>query len=149
MSGRRTALHFFLAALTGALASLFTVHMGERFALLKTPFLFPPVSLLPVGWAVSLLLAAAAIRPADPASGDGQKAMRAFYLSLALILLWPVFFFRLDAKAGGAAVLLLLTGVLLHARKLIGPGTGQKLLVPCCLWTGYLSYLNIGICLLN
>lgn len=151
MRGKRAVFHFFLAAFTGVLASMFTLRMGEKFALLRKPFLFPPLWLIPAGWAIALLLAVSAARHADPKSEDGRKVMTTFYVALALTLMWPVMFFRLDAKAAGAVILLLLTGLWLHSMKLIRPVSdrARKLLVPCCIWAGYLSYLNIGVCLMN
>ncbi len=151
MSGKRAALHYLLAAATGFLASLFTLRIGEEFAKLKTPFLFPPIGLIPVGWAIVLLLSVSAARYADHETEDGRKVITAFYVSLALIFAWPVMFFRLDAKLAGAIILLLLTGVWLHSMKLLRPVSerARKLLLPCCAWSGYLAYLNIGVCLMN
>ncbi|MDR1668607.1 MAG: tryptophan-rich sensory protein [Oscillospiraceae bacterium] len=151
MTGKRAAFHYFLAALTGFLASLFTLRMGEEFAVLKRPLLFPPVWMIPVGWALTLLLAVSAARRIDCKSGDGRKVMTSFYVSLVLTLAWPAIFFRLDAKAAGLVVLLLLTGVWLHAMKLIRPVSrrARKMLIACCIWSGYLSYINLGICVLN
>lgn len=142
----KTARYWLSAAASGAVAGLFTLHMGEVFASLKLPFLFPPVWILPVGWTAALILLASAM-----AGAEGQRAATAFYVSLGLAVSWALLFFRLDTPVAAAAAGLLLTGVWLHLRRLTGensPGAKKRLL-PCCIWAGYAAYLNIGICLIN
>jgi tryptophan-rich sensory protein len=134
------------AAGAGLIASLFSLRMGEVFAALKLPLFFPPVWLLPVGWTVILILLASGI-PGE----SGKKTVTAFYVSLSLVIVWAVLLFRLNAPVAAALAGLLLTGVWLYLRRLIGETSAQmkNRLLPCCVWAGYLTYLNMGICLMN
>ena len=137
-------LTYLITAAAGLLASLFTLRMGEMFAALKLPFLFPPVWLLPIGWTAVLILLASSARHAGE-----KKAMTSFYVSLGLIVCWAVLFFRADTIPAAAIAGLLLTGVWLHMRRLQTSSQAHKMLLPCCVWAGYLAYLNVGIWLMN
>ncbi|MDR0294449.1 MAG: tryptophan-rich sensory protein [Oscillospiraceae bacterium] len=93
-----------------------------------------------------------------PAGGEfsarsprGTQMALAYYVSLGLAVCWAAVFFRLDAKFAAALTGLLLTGVWLRLRRLadaFSPRAG-KLITPCCVWAGYLAYLNLGIWLIN
>ena len=146
MPEKRRAPRLLLTVAAGLLASLFTLRMGETFAALKLPFLFPPVWLLPAGWAGALLCLASAAG----AAGE-RKIVNAFYVSLGLTVCWAVLFFRLDATLAALVSGLLLTGVWLHMRRLLGPISpkAKKLMLCCCIWGGYLAYLNAGIWLMG
>jgi tryptophan-rich sensory protein len=138
--------YFLAAAAAGFIASLFGLRMGEVFAELKLPLLFPPVWLLPLGWAVTLaLLAKSAGRV------SGKKIKTAFFVSLSLLVIWALLFFRLNAYGGGVVSGLLLTGVWLHMRRVIGGEsvTAGRQLLACCIWAGYSVYLNLGIDIIN
>ncbi|MDR0326518.1 MAG: tryptophan-rich sensory protein [Oscillospiraceae bacterium] len=146
MEGKQAVRFYLASAAAGLLASLFTLRMGEAFAALKLPFLFPPLWLLPIGWTVALILLASSVR----VSGDA-KTITSFYVSLGLMVCWAALFFRAGAIPAAAITGLLLTGVWLHMRRLLGQPSpqGKKLMLPCCIWSGYLAYLNLGIWLMN
>ena len=140
-----TARYWLSAGAAGLLASLFSLRMGGVFAALRLPLFFPPVWLLPVGWAAALILLASVTAAAD------KKPAAAFYVSLGLAVAWALLFFRLDAPVAAAAAGALLTGVWLRLRRVTGAESPQakRRLLPCCVWAGYLTYLNLGICLIN
>lgn len=154
MSGKKSALTFFITAAAGLLVSLFTLRMGAVFAELRLPLFFPPVWLLPVGWTAVLILLSAAVRHVKHGT-DGtaptKRVMTAYYVSLVLAVLWAIVFFRLEAKGTAVVVGLLLTGVWLHLMRLLEAFSprAKKLMLPCCIWVGYLSYLHLGIWLIN
>ena len=146
MPEKRKAPHVLLTAAAGLLASLFALRMGETFAALKLPFLFPPVWLLPAGWTGALICLVSAAGAAGK-----RKVVNSFYVSLGLIICWAVLFFRLDAILAALVSGLLLTGVWLHMRRLLGDISpkAKKLMLCCCVWSGYLTYLNAGIWIMN
>jgi tryptophan-rich sensory protein len=139
-----TALNWLITAAAGLAASLFSLRMGEVFARCSLPLFFPPVWLFPVGWtAVLICLVSAYLKT------EHDKAKLGFYVSLGLVVLWAVLFFRMGLPLAAAIAGMTLTGVLLRLRRLAGvPGAGRRFL-PCCVWTGYLTYLNLGIFILN
>jgi tryptophan-rich sensory protein len=142
-----SARYWLSSAAAGLLASFFTLRMGEIFAALRLPLFFPPVFLFPIGWTAALILFAHTFSSCKP----DKKAATSFYVSLGLIVLWALLFFRLDAPTAAACAGLLLTGVWLHIRRLLGekaPKAGKRLVL-CCIWAGYLAYLNLGICIIN
>jgi tryptophan-rich sensory protein len=143
MSGR-TALNWLFTAVAGLVASLFALRMGEAFVQFRLPLFFPPAWLLTLGWTAALIsLAGAYSKMEDP------KAAAGFYVSLGLAICWPALFFRVGAPFAAAVTGMILTGVLLHLRRIAETsGLGRRFL-PCCVWAGYLTYLNLGICLLN
>jgi tryptophan-rich sensory protein len=144
MSG--TARYWLSAGAAGVAASFFSLRMGSVFTELRLPLFFPPAWLLQIGWTAALVLLASALT-----AESERKAARAFYISLGLTVCWAVFFFRLNAPAAALVCGLLLTGVWLHLRRLVceKPGSAGKRLLPCCIWAGYMAYLNAGILLLN
>jgi tryptophan-rich sensory protein len=138
--------HLFAAA-AGILSCLFSLRMGEVFATLRLPLFFPPVRLLPVGWTVALICLSVS------ASGQtgGKKSTQAFFVSLGLTVLGAILFFRAGAPLASSVCGLLLLGVWLRLRRLLGEGSrrAMRLMTFCCCWAGYLTYINIGIWLLN
>jgi tryptophan-rich sensory protein len=156
---KHAGFDLFITAVAGLLASLFTLRMGEVFAPLKLPLFFPPLWLLPAGWTAALICLASASATAGTAPGEcpdqpesehtarSHKAAMAFYVSLGLTVCWAALFFRLNAGGAAAITGLLLTGVWLHLRRLTA--NKQKRLLVCCIWAGYMAYLNMGIWLIN
>jgi tryptophan-rich sensory protein len=136
-----------ITAAAGLAANLFALRMGETFAQLKLPLFFPPVWLLPLGWAAALICLANAVNAFS--KDESPKAATAFYVALGLVICWAVLFFRLEAPRASAASGIMLTGVLLHLRRLAEPAGFGRRFIPCCMWAGYQAYLNLGICLMN
>jgi tryptophan-rich sensory protein len=143
---KNPALVWLIAAAAGLTANLFALRMGEAFAQYRLPLFFPPVWLLPAGWVAALIIFAAAFTGIEEKS---LKLTTAFYVALGLMICWAVLFFRAGLPAAAAVSGLTLTGVLLHMRRLAGDLRGGRRFVPCCVWAGYLAYLNLGICLMN
>ena len=138
--------YWLVTAASGLVANLFALRMGETFAQLRLPLFFPPVWLLFFGWTAAFICLANAFVRVEEKS---QKATTAFYVALGLTVCWSVLFFRADAHFAAALAGMMFTGVLLHLRVLANTAGDGKRFLPCCIWVGYMTYLNLGICLIN
>ena len=142
---RNPALIWLITAAAGLTANLFALRMGETFAQYRLPLFFPPVWLFLVGWIAALIFFAAAFTGMEEKS---PQITTSLYVALGLMIFWSLLFFRVELPLAAAVTGLVLTGVLLHMRRLAGAEDGKRF-VPCCVWAGYMAYLNLGICLMN
>jgi tryptophan-rich sensory protein len=143
---KRMALNWLVTAAAGLIANLFALRMGEIFDQFRLPLFFPPVWLLPLGWTVALIcLVSAYTRMED----ESPKAAMAFYVALGLVVCRELLFFRVGALFAAAISGMILTGVLLHMKRLAEASGSGKRFLPCCMWAGYMTYINLGICLMN
>ena len=143
-----------LTELVGALAGFLSREGTELYqASVLKPALTPPGWVFPVVWGILyLLMGIAAARIALlQESGARRAALRVYGLQLAVIFLWPLLFFNLQAFGAAFLWLVLLFALIvwmiLSFREL--DKAAAWLLLPYLLWTAFAGYLNLGVWLLN
>ena len=119
---------------------------------LVRPPLSPPGWVFPVVWTILYILmgiGAGLVQTSGDRSGD--KALRAYYIQLALNLLWSPIFFRFELIGLAAVWLVLLTAAVWTARQRFAAvsDSAGTLLLPYFLWGLFALYLNVGFVLLN
>lgn len=124
------------------------------YAGLTKPFFNPPNWVFgPVWTALFVMMAYSAYRiwQLDPAIAGRRRALRAFYLQLALNAGWSVAFFGLQSPAAGIGVIvLLLVMIMLTIRDFSRlDRVAALLLVPYAAWVSYASLINAAIWWLN
>ncbi len=123
-----------------------------RFDGLIKPPLTPPQWVFPVVWSILyLLMGYAAYRIAVSAAGEKSGALRVYWLQLAVNVLWPIAFFRLEWRLFAFFWLLLLVVLIGRTIMRFQPidSLAAKLLYPYLAWCAFASYLNLGFYLLN
>jgi len=136
----------------GALAGLLTRGSMDAYSALHQPPLSPPGMLFPIVWAILYTLmgiSAAIIRLSGDLGAD--KALRTYWLQLAVNFVWPILFFSLGLHF--LALLWLLLLIVLVVRMIlqfypISP-LAAYLQIPYLLWLLFATYLNAGVWLLN
>lgn len=120
-------------------------------ALIKPP-LTPPSWLFPVVWTILyVLMGIAAYRIARSNARDAKEALKLYWLQLAVNLLWPIAFFRLEWRLFAFFWLLLLIVLIVRTALRFRDidATAAKLLYPYLVWCAFASYLNLSFYLLN
>ncbi len=136
----------------GALAGLITRGSMDAYSALRQPPLSPPGALFPIVWTILYTLmgiSAAIIRLSGDLGAD--KALRTYWLQLAVNFVWPILFFSLGMHF--LALLWLLLLIVLVVRMIlqfrqISP-LAAYLQIPYLLWLLFATYLNAGVWLLN
>lgn len=137
-------------ALGGLLGGMFTGQMS--FDQLVKPPLTPPGWVFPVVWTVLYsLMGLAAYLVYNSNDIDRAAPLRMYFLQLAVNILWPLFFFRLEWRLFAFFWLLLLIALVtltMTGFKHIRPAA-YYLLIPYLLWILFAAYLNLAFYLLN
>jgi tryptophan-rich sensory protein len=140
--------------LAGAVGALFTMSaIPGWYATLARPELAPPNWVFgPVWTALFVLMGVAAFIVWRRGKGRVlREAMLAYYLQLALNVLWSVLFFGLQSPylaLWGIAALWLGIALTLYLFLKVSR-TAALLMVPYLAWVSFASYLNFMILLLN
>ena len=119
--------------------------------LIKPP-LTPPAWAFPVVWSILyVLMGYAAYRVAVSGDKDAGGALTTYWLQLAVNVLWPIAFFRLELRLFAFFWLLLLIGLVAWTIRRFAPidRLASRLLIPYLAWCGFAAYLNLGFYLLN
>lgn len=137
-------------ALGGVLGGMLGGNMS--FDQLVKPPLTPPAWVFPVVWSVLyLLMGIAAYLVYQSDDLDRGAPLRMYLLQLAVNILWPLFFFRLEWRLFAFFWLLLLIALVtltMAGFKHIRP-VAYYLLIPYLLWILFAAYLNLAFYLLN
>ncbi|OJU13317.1 MAG: hypothetical protein BGN88_09220, partial [Clostridiales bacterium 43-6] len=133
-------------------SSVLAPNTKEVYAEIIKPPLSPPPWVFPVAWTILYVLMGIAfciIKDSD--SKNKNKALRLFYLQLALNFLWTPVFFTLQLYWVAMVILLLLWAVVLLTtfRFRLIDATAGNLLIPYLLWLSFAAYLNMGVACLN
>lgn len=144
-------------AIVEALAFLSNLLAGDIRAVYETlikPPLAPPGWLFGIVWPVLYALMGIAvylIYTICNQSDDRRNALELFSWQLAVNLIWPICFFRLELFWTAVLIILILDVLvvltILSFRKL--NKTAARLLLPYLLWILFATYLNIGFSILN
>lgn len=136
----------------GAVAGLLTRGSMDAFSQLRQPPLSPPGILFPIVWTIlyTLMGIGAALISLSGDEGSG-KALRTYWLQLAVNFVWPILFFALGLHF--LALLWLILLVVLVIRMILQfykiSTLAAYLQIPYLLWLLFATYLNAGIWLLN
>ena len=143
-----------LPVAVGALSALLSGGGMQAFSQLNQPLLSPPGWLFPLVWTFLYLamgLASYLVMTSDAPVPQIKKAIRVYWLQLAVNFFWSIVFFRFSMYLAAFIWLVLLWGVIIVTMVrfyLIRERAGD-LLVPYLLWVTFAGYLNFGIYLLN
>jgi len=119
--------------------------------LIKPP-LTPPAWAFPVVWSILyVLMGYAAYRISVRRTALTPAALSAYWIQLAVNVLWPILFFRLELRLFAFFWLLLLIALVVTTIRRFAPidRTASLLLLPYAVWCGFAAYLNLGFYLLN
>lgn len=144
-------------AIVEALAFLSNLLAGDIRAVYETltkPPLAPPAWLFGVVWLILYALMGIAvylIYTINCQPDDRRNALELFSWQLAVNLIWPICFFRLELFWAAVLIILILDVLvvltILSFRKL--DKNAAVLLIPYLLWILFATYLNIGFAILN
>lgn len=151
---KRNKIPIIFAIITLGLGFLASILMGgfELYdEVIKPPF-SPPGIIFPIVWSVLyVLIGVAAGIVAESNDLDKGYAIKLFLIQLFINLLWPIFFFTLNAPRFALFWLVLLIITVLMTFKtfsLVSKRAGA-LFLPYVIWLFFAFYLNFGIVILN
>lgn len=119
----------------------------EKYQELSKPFLSPPGWVFPVVWTILyLLMGIAAYLVSVSEDPDKRQALILYGAQLLVNMLWPLFFFRLNAYLLAFVWLLLLIDLVVLTAKSFSniDGTAGKLFLPYLIWLVFAAYLNLA-----
>lgn len=124
----------------------------EIYKYIERPPLSPPSWLFPVVWTVLYILigvAAAIVYSSNDL--DKGKALKFYWLQLAVNMIWPILFFgfRMFAFSIIWLILLILLAAVTTVKFFEIEKTAGCLMLPYIVWCLFALYLNFGIAILN
>ena len=145
------ALPLFLGIVIGLLNGNAPVELLER---IKLPPLSPQVEVMQASWLgyyILMGIASYLVMKSDSASVRKRRALIAYGIQLVIGLAWTPVFFLAEAFeiAVGISILLMVSIAVTMDFFTRCSSVSGKLLVPCLLWSSFLSYLSLGVALLN
>lgn len=144
-----------LPLLLGTAMELLTAGAAEKLlASIRLPPLFPPRLALQAAWLghyVLMGIASYLVLKCDCAPLRRRRALAAYAAQLAAGAAFVVVFFLAQAFLVAVGLALLFMAAIAITMDLFSRcyEAAGKLLVPCLLWASFLSYLSIGVALLN
>lgn len=136
----------------GFISSRITMDQMELFGQMNKPALAPPAWLFPIAWTILYILMGIASFLILRSNSKYKVAAICFYVSMLIMnFMWsPVFFNRQDYLMAMVIIVTMgMTTVLLAIVSWFVDKRATFLLVPLILWTGFATYLNAGIAMLN
>lgn len=143
-----------LCQLTGIIGSLFTTPaIPGWYAQLIKPSFSPPNWLFGPVWTTlyTLMGISVSIIWFSQKNPSRKKALKVFFIQLALNSLWSILFFGLKNPTLAFAEIIILWGFILYIIILFGKinKKASYLLIPYILWVTLASILNLAIAILN
>jgi benzodiazapine receptor len=136
----------------GLVSSFLAPNTKAVYAQLIKPPLSPPSWVFPVVWTILyILMGIAFCIIKDSKNSRRDKAIKFFYIQLAINVLWSPVFFSLQLYFASLIILLVLwvTVLITTIRFRIIDTTAGNLLIPYLIWLTFAAYLNMGIACLN
>ncbi len=140
------------AVAVGAISSVITNGSFDRFSHLRQPPLSPPEWLFPIVWTILyIMMGVAAARVYRSAQPGSDRALALYCIQLFLAFLWPIIFFKFEARLValielGVLIILIIRTMMKFLR--IDKSAGLMLL-PYMLWSLFAFYLNAATLYLN
>jgi benzodiazapine receptor len=121
---------------------------------LKHPPLFPPLAVIKAAWLghyVLMGIASSLVLKSGCAPMQLRRALIVYGVQMFIGAAWTIIFFLFELFGIAVALSLLFMAAIAITMDLFTrcSVTSGKLLVPCLLWSSFLSYFTIGIALLN
>lgn len=142
------------AEAVGALSALFSGGFGDFYTKYEKPPLLPPAWLFPVVWTVLYALMGISAYLIKSSGGDEysvSRALKLYWIQLAVNFSWSIVFFRFEALWAAVAVILVLLALIIamiSSFKKIRPLTAY-INIPYLIWVAFASYLTIAIAVIN
>lgn len=136
----------------GFVSSWITMDQMEMFGAMNKPALAPPAWLFPIAWTILYVLMGIASFLILRSDSKYKVAAICFYISMLIMnFMWsPVFFNRQDYLASMVIIVTMgMTTIILAITSWFVDKRATYLLIPLILWTGFATYLNAGIAMLN
>ncbi len=142
------------AEAVGALSALFSGGFGDFYTKYEKPPLLPPAWLFPVVWTILYALMGISAYLIKTSGGDEyreSRALKLYWIQLAVNFSWSIVFFRFEALWAASAVILILLVLIIAmilSFKRIRPSAAY-INIPYLLWVMFASYLTIAIAIIN
>ncbi len=142
------------AEAVGALSALFSGGFGDFFTKYEKPPLLPPAWLFPVVWTILYALMGISAYLIKTSGGDEytvSRALKLYWIQLAVNFSWSIVFFRFEALWAAVVVILVLLALIIAmilSFKKIRPSAAY-INIPYLLWVTFASYLTIAIAIIN
>ena len=140
--------------LVGVLSALLSGGFTDFYNTLERPPLQPPAWVFPVVWTILYAVmgySAYLVSSSDSSHDCRKKALRLYFIQLALNFSWSIVFFRFGQLwAAFVVLILLLTAVIAMVICFckISP-TAAYINIPYIIWLCFAAYLNLAAALLN
>ena len=136
----------------GGLSAVFTMKGMPYYEMQEKPFFTPPNIVFPIVWTILyIFMGISAARVKQSNDPKKAKALKTYYLQLAVNFFWSVIFFGLHQYFLAFIWLLLL--IILVAKMIREFAqidvTAAKLQIPYLLWCCFAAALNFGVWWLN
>lgn len=147
-------IYIISAEAVGALSALFSGGFGDFFTKYEKPPLLPPAWLFPVVWAFLYALmgiSAYLIKFSGGEKAAISRALKLYWIQLAVNFLWSIVFFRFEALWAAAAVIFILLALIIAmilSFKKIRP-LAAYINIPYLIWVAFASYLTVAIAVIN
>lgn len=141
-----------LPIFVGLIAQLFTSNSKEVYLSLQKPPLSPPSIIFPFVWScLYILLGIASYFIEEAGVCDKKRPRQVYLITLALNLLWPIFFFTLQWY--------IFSSILIIAMDIVAilniyyyyncDKNSAYIYLPYLIWILFATYLTIGVAALN
>lgn len=151
---KRLLINIALPPALGVVSALISGNMAGVYRSLEQPPLSPPPWVFAIAWSILYILmgvAAYAVSDTRGKQASRGRALKSYYIQLAINVFWPVVFFRFKMYTVAVVVLVLLTAAVLITfvkfKKV--NNTAALLLIPYIIWIFFALYLNIGTAVLS
>lgn len=145
------------AEAVGALSALFSGglgNFGDFYTKYEKPPFLPPSWIFPVVWTILYALMGISAYLIKTSCGDEYRVSRAlklYWVQLAVNFSWSIVFFRFEALWAAVVVILVLLALIIAmilSFKKIRP-LAAYINIPYLLWVTFASYLTIAIAIIN
>ncbi len=142
------------AEAAGALSALFSGGFADFYAKYEKPPLLPPAWLFPVVWTILYALMGISAYLIKTSGGDETakaRALKLYWIQLAVNFSWSIVFFRFEALWAAVVVILVLLALIIAmilSFKKIRP-IAAYINIPYLLWVAFASYLTVAIAVIN
>ncbi len=142
------------AELVGAVSAFFSGGFSDFYLKYEKPPLLPPDWLFPVVWVILYAVmgfSAYIIYSSDADKNSKDKALRTYWIQLAVNFSWSIVFFRFEALWAAFVVILLLLALIIAMitdfRKI--NQTAAYINIPYVVWVAFATYLNFATAWIN
>ncbi len=142
--------YLFLPIFLGSIIGLIIAPFMD-YGLLVKPVLSPPGFIFPIAWSIIYLLLGLSYFLYQNSNGNNNTLNKIYYISLAINLLWSIFFFVFKWRLFTIFWTIILLGSVIYLLILFFKEymLSFYLNIPYLLWLIFATYLTIGVYVLN